>query len=140
MSRSSNWPIRLALFIEEKRNEPFVWSKNDCCLFCCDWLTILTGEDVASSYDLRGTYDSALGAIRILKQLGGLEVLAQTVAKDRGWAFVSSSYARRGDAVIFQTESGPAMGVCDGKMSVFAGPSGIVFRLTSTCSSILHIP
>ncbi len=139
ISRKSNWPTRLALFIEEKRDQPFKWGENDCCLFFCDWISILTENDPASHLGLRGTYDSALGAIRILEGLGGVEVLAQKVAEERGWSFVPVEYAQRGDGVIFQTEEGPAMGVCNGQMSVFAGPNGIVFRLTKTCSHILNI-
>jgi len=33
IARRDNWPDLLAAYIKAKRNEPFAWGSNDCCLF-----------------------------------------------------------------------------------------------------------
>lgn len=140
LTRKPNWPVLLALFIEEKREQPFVWGVNDCCLFSCDWLTILTGVDPAGFYQLRGHYTTALSAVRFLKSVGGVESIAERWALAQGWERVPLSYAQRGSLTTFQTKHGAALGVVNGEMSVFAGVNGLSFVKTSRCSLAWHIP
>jgi hypothetical protein len=128
MRRCNNWPAKLALFIEEKRAQPFDWAANNCCFFACDWLAILTGTDPAAK--LRKKVKSAAGAAKLVKARGGVVALAAEVCGARGWLECTPRLARRGDLVMVQTEHGPAMGVCNGAQSVFAGPSGIEQRET----------
>lgn len=140
LSRKSNWPTRLALFVEEKRAQKFKWGQNDCCMFVCDWLAILTGLDPASIIGLRDTYHTGVGAMRKLKELGGVESIAATWCAAQNWTECPSQRASRGDVVLFLTRGGAALGVCLGQLSVFAGPDGISFVKTSECSKSWHIP
>lgn len=133
------WTRKLPLFIQEKRDQPFEWGVNDCCMFACDWIILLTGFDPADAINLRGAYSSKLEAIRILSRFGGVEMLAETFALEREWAEVPVSYAQRGDVVTFQTEDGTAIGVCDGLNSLFMSPNGILFMPTLRCSRAWHI-
>lgn len=126
--RCNNWPAKLALFIEEKRGQPFDWAVNNCCFFACDWLAMLTGVDPAS--DFRDEVDSALSAQRVLNARGGLDEMAIAAFDRWGWLEVVPALARRGDVVEVQTELGPALGVCCGLRSVFPGMAGIEWRET----------
>lgn len=131
MTRRSNWPAALALFIEEKREQPFDWAANNCAFFACDWLAILTGVDPAATF--RGEVDSALSAQRVIAAAGGLERIAEDACARWGWPEAAVPLARRGDVVVFDTDHGPALGVCLGAVSAFAGPTGVQFQPTAKC-------
>ena len=131
MKRPQDWPSRLTVFLTEKRNQPFSWGSNDCCLFASDWISIITGKDHAA--DLRGTYDSALSAARVLSELGGVLGIASAVAEREGWKEITAPFARRGDIVAEDAGHGPTLGVCAGAMSAFPGEHGLLFRPTSLC-------
>ena len=123
--RPADYSQRLDLFLAEKRHEPFLWGVNDCCLFACDWLAILTGKDLAEN--LRG-YKSALEGWRLVKSLGGVDQIARDRCKAQGWPEVHPHYARRGDVVTFETKHGAALGVSCGHVGAFAGIGGTVFH------------
>ncbi len=131
MSRATNWPAKLALFLDEKRNQPFEWAGNNCCFFACDWLAILTGSDPAESYRSRIT--SALSAARVLSEDGGVEGIAERICAERGWPEQAVKQAQRGDVVIFDYPDGPALGVCAGGLSWFAGSAGAESVKTLQC-------
>lgn len=73
MKRANDWPTRLAEFLLSKRSEPFQWGKNDCCLFAADAILAMGGNDVAK--DVRGRYTTAIGARRIMRNLGAANVV-----------------------------------------------------------------
>ena len=50
IKRYSDWPERLAKFIANTRQKPFVWGENDCCLFAMDCVEAITGHDLAEPY------------------------------------------------------------------------------------------
>lgn len=129
--RTDDWPERLALFFLEKQAQPFDWQNNNCCFFACDWLAILTGEDPAAEYRARAT--DALGAARVLSEEGGVEAIAELVCAEKGWPEIGIKLAGRGDVVLLDTPDGPALGVCDGLNSGFAGPAGLTFKRTLGC-------
>lgn len=131
MRRCNNWPGKLALFIEEKRHQPFDWATNNCCFFACDWLAMLTGIDPAASF--RGQVDNALSAQRIMARAGGVECVAEEASSRWRWAETTVKLARRGDVVVFDTENGPALGVCLGALAAFAGPNGVEFKPMAAC-------
>jgi hypothetical protein len=128
MKRCNNWPAKLALFIEEKRNQPFDWAANNCCFFACDWLAILVGIDPAA--DMRADVTSSFSAQKALAVRGGVDTIATEACVEYGWPECPPSCARRGDVVEVQTEHGPALGVCVGAQSIFPGVNGIEFRDT----------
>jgi hypothetical protein len=77
MSRTDGWEDRLTALVQDRLTMPFIWGQNDCCLWPADVVKTLKGIDVAE--DVRGTYESARGATRVLALVGGLPTaLART--------------------------------------------------------------
>jgi hypothetical protein len=120
--------MRLATFVEEKRDQPFDWKHNNCAFFACDWIAILTGVDPVA--DLR-----LLTARELVNIVNGkpMPMLADMIAEKYGYAVTTVSQARRGDVVETETPDGPALGVCLGATSVFPGKDGTVFIKTYSC-------
>lgn len=129
--RCNNWPAALALFVSEKQPLPFDWAINNCCFFAFDWVAMLTGSDPVAAYRERAT--DALSVARLVDEVGGVEVFVEAEASAREWEEVPVSYAQRGDLVLFDTETGPALGVCLGAESAFAGPDQMIRNPTSAC-------
>jgi len=130
--RCSNWPTKLDLFMHEKRDQPFDWAGNNCCFFACDWIAILIGHDPAA--ELRAMVDSALSAARVLKDNGGVEGIAERICSENKWEGAANiNLARRGDVVLWDSAEGPALGVCAGELSWFAGSAGVVQVATKDC-------
>jgi hypothetical protein len=124
LKRREDWPERLLQAVEARREKPFAWGENDCALFAADCVLAMTGEDLARAF--RGRYDSARGALRVLRGLGARD-LAQAVMGSLGEP-IAPALARRGDVVQFETESeGPALGVCLGNLAAAAGPQGVAW-------------
>lgn len=138
MMRQTNWPARLNAFIEQRRKMPFAWGGNDCCLFVCDWISLLTGIDPAKK--LRGTYADALSAARVLKRHRGVEAIAARQCRANGWPSVPVVSAMRGDIVSLPTEHGAALGICLGRHAAFPGPAGLVFVALHECRHAWNIP
>ena len=112
---------------------PFTWSKNDCCTFVCDWIDLCCGVDPSRELKLRGTYDDARGAARVLKRHGGIEAVVERAWRRLGWSETTLPYARRGDIVSLKTDHGPALGICLGDSATFAGPHGLAFVPLAEC-------
>jgi hypothetical protein len=135
--RSQDWPVKLANFIQSHLHAPFEWGKNDCCLFACDWIALATGIDPAA--DLRGKYDSALSAARVLEPLGGVAGVAKARCWDHGFFEGPVMLAQRGDIVLMVTDQGPTLGVCVGSRSAFTGAAGIEMYPTYKCAGSWRI-
>jgi len=127
--RTQNWPTKLALFIEEKRHQPFNWQENNCGFFVCDWLAILVGVDPAAE-PRKLTGKELVKAVRAKP----LEERAAEIALSYQWPQVPVAFAQRGDVVAIELPGiGFSLGVCAGPMSVFPGQDGIVFNPTPSC-------
>lgn len=137
MSRCNNWPAKLNLFIEEKRNQPFDWSQNNCAFFAADWVAILTGADLAS--DFRESITCAKDAVKLLRRENGLVPIAEKAFARWNWPEISVTYAQRGDVVTTETRHGPALGVFLGNCGAFAGPHGVQFLPTSNLTRAWRI-
>jgi hypothetical protein len=111
----------LARFIEERRNQPFAWGSNDCCLFAADWVARATGRDPAAHY--RGTYSSGIGAQRIIDKAGGILELA----RELGLNSTQIGLARRGDVIARDVGNGIGLGICIGDAAAFVGRDGLDF-------------
>ncbi|HZP31886.1 MAG TPA: hypothetical protein VFB23_00890 [Candidatus Acidoferrales bacterium] len=117
MKRFEDWPTRLDEFIDSRRNAPFAWGSNDCCLFACDAVLAMTGEDLAA--DFRGKYSDARGAIHVLRDfLKGIgddapliEALAVHIARIREIKEIAPRFAQRGDVVLFEDAHGETLGL-----------------------------
>jgi hypothetical protein len=53
-TRLPDWPEQLAAFIEARRDMPFDWAVNDCCVLAADAVLAMTGRDFLADY--RGRY------------------------------------------------------------------------------------
>lgn len=129
LKRFDDWPGRLLALIAERRAVPFAWGRHDCALFACDAVEAMTGVDPAKG--LRGTYRSAPGARRALKDFagGGITATARKIAKAHGCPEVPVLLARRGDLAIVATgqSDGPrlSLGVVMGEEVMVPGVHGM---------------
>lgn len=117
----------LAEEIRKSLSKPFVWGEHDCCLFACDVVKALTGEDMA--HDFRGKYTNKLEAVRVIKEFagGGLAELAAKRAAESGLKEAPIPFAGRGDVVLVDNNGHDALGIVMDGRAVCAGPDGLVF-------------
>jgi hypothetical protein len=91
--------------LDEERRRPFAWGARDCATFAAAAVLAVTGEDPLA--DLADRYHDEASALRLLRELGGLE--AATTAR-LGPPLDNVRLARRGDVVLFDA----GLGVCEG--------------------------
>ena len=132
-TRRDNWPSLLAQFIEARREQPFAWGSNDCCIFAANWVETCTGVDHALAW--RGRYSSGLGAARFLDEAGGVEALVDALGLQR----VAPQLAGRGDIVAQETGRGMTLGICLGETTVFVAKTGLVFGPISNVETAWRI-
>lgn len=109
------WRRQLDALIESRLHEPFAWGSNDCCLWAADCVLAMTGHDHAA--DLRGTYDSAAGALRVLAAAGGIETVGA-----RAGAAIAPLMAAMGDIGLVDQGGRDALAVCCGPL--WLAPAG----------------
>jgi hypothetical protein len=120
MSRLRDWQERLEALIASRIDAPFAWGVNDCCLFAADAVFAMTGHDPAA--DARGTYSDERSAMRVLRDMGGLEGIASTRA---GGEEISPMRARVGDVVLGKLDR-ECLGICGGATWHGPGADGLV--------------
>lgn len=118
MKRAKNWPELLSAFVRERRNIPFSWGYQDCCLFAADAVHIMTGEDLAAEF--RGTYTDAISATRILKEHGGLESIVDSKLES-----VPVTFASRGSVVVIERVHGLALGIVMAEFALVPDVNGL---------------
>ena len=101
-------------YIEGRRDKPFAWGANDCVTFSMDWVKHMRGKDPIA--DLRGKWQDAPSAARVIDSLGGL--LAET---DRRFKRIDQAFAQRGDIVAFSVNGHLGLYVCRGTHAVGPG-------------------
>ena len=104
LKRHEDWPTRLDQFLAERREQPFIWGRHDCCLFASDAIHAMTGTDVAADFP---PYDTALGARKALKEYAGassVAELADWIAELYGIREIPPSFAQRGDVVLLNRD------------------------------------
>lgn len=105
----SDWQTGVAEYIEANRGRPFQWGEHDCCTFVAGAAQIMLGHDEMES--LRGTYDSAASAARLLHG-GGLGR-----AMDTRFESCAPAMAQRYDIVMFDG----SLGLVIGDYAIFLG-------------------
>ena len=94
----------------------------------------MTGKDPMA--DLRGKYKTKRGAYGLIKKISGgdLADIACQIAVTLGVEEISPSFAQRGDAVLFETDEGDALGIVDlsGRVIVGLHPERGIIRLPVT--------
>ncbi len=102
-------------------------------MFAADWVETCTGEDYAKAW--RGRYSSALGAVRVLDEAGGVEALVDALGLHR----VAPQKAGRGDIVAQQAGRGITLGICLGVTTAFVAEAGLVFGPLSSVETAWRI-
>jgi hypothetical protein len=107
MNRLENWVDRLDAVLIAAANEPFIWGKNDCCLFVDRCVEAITGEKIAA--DAIGAYNDDKGAYRYLKKRFG------TFEKMLNKLFGAKHplHATRGDIAFIANGERGAIGIVD---------------------------
>lgn len=119
--RREDWPERLNRVIEQARGRRFAWGAHDCVTFAADCVRAMTDDDPLEL--LRGAYEGAAGAARLLAGMGGMQAAVGT----RLGQPVPPARARRGDVVLFESaRHGQTLGVCVGAALVGPGEAGLL--------------
>lgn len=107
--------MTLADYITAHLERRFEWGQHDCVLFAAGWIEAKTGTQPLAMFP---TWASAKEAIRIVRQLGGLEA-----ALDARYKRIHPNLAKDGDLALFDRS------VClfSGPHVVGPGINGLVF-------------
>lgn len=127
--RRPSWRIELAMTIEQSRRAPFEWGANDCGVgLAAKAVEAMTGVDPA--VDFRGQYESAGGAMRLLKEQGfnTLDALVASLLPE-----IHPSQARNGD-IAFIRGDGPI-----GSLGIFNGDGHILVLRPEGVGVIGHL-
>lgn len=125
-------------YLRQNAAKPLAWGSHDCCTFSCDWVVELGHPDPMAA--LRGRYNSALGAMRLLKkECGEAEVEAVIGLCDedgRKYPRVGPKYMQRGDVCLvknleFEGLMTTALGIFAGPNIALVGIEGIVYTQRS---------
>lgn len=118
-------PPALLAFLRDGAVLPFEWGRRDCALWACEWIARVRGEHPAP--DLLGSYDSAMGCARLLREAGGLLVVASRIADAAGMSRVDTP--QPGDVVAVRLNARPWLGVALGiraqTRTIFKAPFGV---------------
>ena len=111
MTRHNDWPGLLEAFIASQLHRHFLWGLHDCCLFACNAVLVMTGEDLARGY--RDTYYTAKDAMKAMHAFGASTVgeLADVMADRYGIRVIPPSFAGRGDVMLLHRELGESLGI-----------------------------
>lgn len=118
MKRFQDWPERLAAFIESRRDQPFAWGTRDCVALANDWVEVCTGERV-----FHVEHSTEAEANETIAALGGLEAAVTSVM---GSPKANPRAVQRGDVVLFESDRGPALGVCIGSEFAVQATRGLI--------------
>lgn len=110
MTRCYDWQTKLREFIESRTFVPFNFGTNDCCLFACDAILAITGEDVAHGLRI---YTNELEAEHVLAQYGGVAGVADMVTARYGIEEIDPKFAQRGDVVLCHLVTGDTLAIMD---------------------------
>jgi hypothetical protein len=134
MQRYTDWPERLSMFLEKRKDTPLEWGKSDCCLFACDAIEAQNGSDPAHMF--RGKYSTMKEAFKLLKEFsgGGVDETATRVCADMGYPEIPIKDATGGDVVLLNVENvhpdahGFTMGLMVNPITAVAqGKDGLVY-------------
>jgi hypothetical protein len=127
-----DWKTRLAEFLTSKQWEPLKWGKHDCCLFVCDCLKEITGDDPGHWF--RGKYRSESGAYKLLTKYSKLKrkdnALLRTVemiCKEFGYEKIEIPLRQNGDVCIVKTEAGLSLAICFNGQAVVTAPESLLY-------------
>ena len=120
MKLNPKWRTAFNAAIEAHRPEPFAWGTHDCGILTADCIKALLGVDIA--YRLRGRYDSALSAKKVLNRHGFRS--AEAVVAKR-FKRVPASQAQTGDIAVVKGPMGMALAPVSGAELCVYGDDGV---------------
>jgi hypothetical protein len=102
--RIKGWEQVLDKTLREAEGLSFGYGVNDCCIWATSVAQALTKVDWGK--DLRGKYDSAFGAAKLMKEVGGegIESTIDATVKKFGIEEVHPLRASRGDLVMVRAQ------------------------------------
>lgn len=124
----------LADVFYERLETPFIWGKNDCCLFAADCAFAATGVDPAEKF--RGTYDDAVSALRLTSKLGGMENIAAISFGPE----ISPALASFGDIGLIENFGRPCLAVYGGEYFHAPGEDGLKIFPVEQCLRAWRLP
>lgn len=147
MRRGDNWRERLNAFLQEAATTPFVWGRRDCVLFAADAVLVMTGEDPAA--EIRGRYETAIGAARITRKISGGPWIGTGVAAR--FAEIAPAFAGDGDLAMVReivpgkngrTRKQDALGVFTGARVAVMMPRGCghISRIDARVVTAFKVP
>lgn len=110
--------IRLDDYLEAVMAEPWVWGRMDCCFFGGEWVAQATGRDPLAR--VRGRYDTALGAARLIAAAGGLVQLVDSVMAPCG--FRRADAPEHGDIAVIDMPGHGDQAVARASVVIRSGP------------------
>jgi hypothetical protein len=123
-TRSTDWPERLAAFIDARRFEPFAWGVQDCFLLAADAAREVTGDDPAAA--VRGLYADEDEAQAIIGE-DGLEAWVAATMAAWGAPECGPAFAQRGDLVFVAVGNQRMCGVHLGNSVAVPGVDRVQF-------------
>lgn len=82
---------------------PFKWGETDCCCFVSRYIELCTGKRLRDRY---GDYSTAREALEAQVRVGTFED-----TMDGNFKTVDPAMVQRGNVVMFETETGKALGI-----------------------------
>lgn len=123
--------MRLADYLAKTARTPFALGSHDCLLWAADWIALNRGVDPAAH--LRGSYDSPLGYMRLVRKAGGVVPLVASCIEPKGLRRISKPKA--GDVGVVQgmTMDGLAEvgAICTGARWAMLAPVGLLVAETN---------
>lgn len=105
-------------YLDAALAERWHWGGMDCCFFGGNWIAQATGRDPIASY--RGTYDTALGARRLIMARGGLVKMVAAAMLDCG--FAETTEADHGDVGVLKVDHCGPHAVAHAALVIRNGP------------------
>jgi len=119
MPKLADWEARLSHLVSEAHAQRFAWGKLDCCLWAAACVEAQTGVDHADG--IRGTYDDAAGAARIVKRMGGLRGIGALAGRA-----VPPLSAMHGDIGLVRSNGKPVLALCAGPLWLVITSQGLL--------------
>lgn len=131
MKRYENWEMFLFNAVDKEKKKPFSYGTHDCVLLASRLIESMTGEDIAAP--MRGTYTTALGALKIMKREYGVDNVC-----DLASLFlpeIEIKKAKRGDVIFYKDEKNPvgALGVILGENAIIPSDDRCIYVPVSKC-------
>jgi hypothetical protein len=113
----------LTIFLREAARSAFSWERqSDCLMWLADWMRVKRGIDPGVPW--RGAYRTALGAMRIVTEAGGMVALVEKGLAPFG--ILRTETPHRGDIAIVDLAGAATGAIVLGKSCAMLGPRGIV--------------